>query len=843
MKNNKLVNNPRSSLRFYYLLIAFVVACLLIGGSTIASLYVYHVSHKNAQALQLENSISDTIVAVRNSIWQADNALNAMMHSPMQGYQRSINNHLQEAEQKLRTLEDFKSYVTTELADLINDLNEDILELRKAVHELMELRSDPNWIYPMLPYISETMVDSHEEFMTAAGLALREIEDSDGAKYLSPQYRLFDQTRDLWRDKILAFRAMILLFAGLNSQQLFTQEHNITVLHKEIQARLKELEKAKKQGLMGLESEVALETMQYHSDKWQKELSQLLKLHNSNIWRADLHFLRDKVRPHQSHVFEDLVLLEKGLSDWSSRHVSSVEQVAIKINMELWGLSGLALGFVLLVYVLLNRSVLLPISRIAEAIGTEGRNIEKLSLPERGSREIHTLIKAFNSMRRQLHKRQVALEHQALTDTLTGLPNRALLEDRLDQAVHLAHRQDTEMALLLLDLDRFKDINDTLGHQVGDYVLQQIGQRLLDCMYESDTVARLGGDEFAIITPDTNMAQLIDFVEVISTVFKSVVEVDTHQLYVGASIGVAVYPRHGDDVSTLIRHADIAMYQAKRNNKSFVIYDQSLNDKSIGDLSLLADLKAELEGQSGQLQLHYQPQIDLFNRDVIRVEALLRWKHPHHDFISPEQIIQMTEYTGLIDDLSKWVLKTAISDCAAWQRDNLDIKISVNLSAMNLQDPKLPSHIQYLLNYYKLDARKLTLEITESAVMNDPLRAREVLQTLSTMGVELVIDDYGTGFSSLAYLKLLPVNSLKIDKSFVIDMLEEENDAIIVRSTIDLAHNLGLSVIAEGVENQEVARLLRQQKCDSAQGFYFARPMVESELREWLNPAINKNVI
>jgi diguanylate cyclase (GGDEF)-like protein len=843
MNNKKLVTSPRTSLRYYYLMIATFVALLIIGGSIIASFYFYDVSHKNAQALQLENSVSDTIVAVRNAIWQADNALNALMHSPLQEYHQSINSNLYEAEQNLKTLEAIKPLVSTELADLINDLNEDILELKEAVKELMELRSDPNWIYPMLPYIRDTMVESHEEFMTAADLALNEIENNDRARYLTSVYRQFDQIRDLWRDKVLAFRAMILLFAGLNTQQLYSQKHNISVFHQEIQARLKELEKIKEQGLLGLESEVALESMQFHSQRWQNEFNQLLKLYNSNSWRADLDFLDEKVRPRQSHVFEDLVLLEKGLSVLSSRHISSVEHAAIQINMELWALSGLALGFVVLMYVILNRSVLTPISHIAEAIGTEGRDIEKLSLPERGSREIHTLIKAFNSMRRQLHKRQVALEHQALTDALTGLPNRALLEDRLEQAIHLAHRHDTEMALLLLDLDRFKDINDTLGHQVGDYVLQVIGQRLLDCLFESDTVARLGGDEFAIITPDTTIEQLSEFIEVISTVFERVVEVENHQLYVGASIGVAFYPHHGDDVSTLIRHADIAMYQAKRNNKSYVIYDESLNDTSIDNLSLLGDLKTELEDQSGKLQLYYQPQIDLFSHEVISVEALLRWKYPRQDFISPEQIIQMTEQTGLINDLSKWVLEKAIADCAAWQRDNMNISVAVNLSAINLQDPGLPSHIHHLLNQYNLNAGLLTLEITESAVMNDPLRAREVLQILSLMGVKLVIDDFGTGFSSLAYLKLLPVNSLKIDKSFLIDMLEEENDAIIVRSTIDLAHNLGLSVIAEGVENQKVARLLRQQKCDAAQGFYIARPMAEADLREWLRPAKSEDIL
>jgi diguanylate cyclase (GGDEF)-like protein len=390
------------------------------------------------------------------------------------------------------------------------------------------------------------------------------------------------------------------------------------------------------------------------------------------------------------------------------------------------------------------------------------------------------------------------------------------------------------MALMLLDLDHFKEINDTLGHPVGDQVLKKIGLRLSDYLRESDTVARLGGDEFAIIATDIDEDDARTFVEKIILAIKQVVHVEKQNLYVGASIGVALYPDHGQDVATLVRHVDIAMYHAKHNNLDYTFYDSSMNGHSVDNLSLLGELHTELLQQTGQLQLNYQPQIDLFTREVLGVEALLRWVHPTRGLIPPDEVVRMAEQSGLIGELTYWVMESAIADCASWHQDLMKLSVAVNLSAWNLQDPDLPEVIKKLLKRYSLSSEYLTIEITESTVMSDPVRARQVLNKLNQMGLELLIDDFGTGFSSLAYLKLLPVKGLKIDKSFVLEMAEDENDAIIVKSTIDLAHNLGLVVVAEGVETMEASLWLRQHKCDSSQGFYFARPMTEQAFRDWL---------
>ncbi len=744
-----------------------------------------------------------------------------------------INSQLQEASLQLQALMQSSKLADNDLWPMLQQLDRQLAELQTQVADLLQKRRDPNWVYPMLPFINQILLESNQEFYTAVNEALTELDESPPSPANWRLYRLLDSIKDLWQLKILEFRAVVIRFAALGDLTEIPQEENIGFLHEQIEKGLAKLEKLRQQGKLGFIAEESLDTMKYRAGKWARDFQAFRELRRSGIWRSDLHYLQTNIRPVQKSLNHSLANLEDQLAAWSVRNTRAVEQAAAQLTMEIWGLALVALLFMLLVYFLIERSVLSPLARIARIIASEGRNIEHLLLDRQGSREIDALVGAFNNLRRLIHQRQMALEYQALHDALTGLPNRTLLQDRLEQAIHLAHRQQSGMALLLLDLDRFKEINDTLGHPVGDRVLREIGKRLDDCLRETDTVARLGGDEFAIIVPDTGPQEAIAFAMRITEAIDQMVKIDQQVLYVGASIGISLYPQHGTDAATLIRHADIAMYRAKRNKKDYVVYDDSLDDHNVDNLALLGDLRRVLAGTGQGLQLYYQPQINLFTREVTAVEALLRWEHPHQGFVSPELIVRMAEQTGLIGELTSWVLDRALADCEAWQQNGMMVGVAVNLSAWDLQDMKLPGVIDDLLARHRLSAASLTLEITENAMMSDPVRAREVMNQINERDVELVIDDYGTGFSSLAYLKLLPVQGLKIDKSFVIDMLRDENDSIIVHSTIELAHNLGLAVIAEGVEDQEAALWLRGQKCDFAQGFYIARPMPLSDFYQW----------
>ncbi|HEY4485853.1 MAG TPA: EAL domain-containing protein [Nitrospiria bacterium] len=436
-------------------------------------------------------------------------------------------------------------------------------------------------------------------------------------------------------------------------------------------------------------------------------------------------------------------------------------------------------------------------------------------------------------MRRAHTEAEKIIQHMAYYDTLTGLPNRNMLYDRLLNTIRINTDADKPFALLLMDLDQFKEINDTLGHHRGDLLLQQVGLRLQAALRPSDTVARLGGDEFAVMLPLSGSGDAELVAQKVMTALEPPFMIEGLPVAVEASIGIAIYPDHGANPDSLMQRADVAMYAAKKTGSGSIIYDAKHDRHSPRRLALMGELRQAIE--QNQLFLHYQPKIDIKTRRVIGVEALARWKHSEHGFIPPDEFIPPAEQTGLIKPLTLWIFNKAQRQCLAWRREGRPLTMSVNLSARNLLDPHLPDQLAKLLQTSSGAPEGLELEITESAFMADPGRALESIIRLRTLGIRFSIDDFGIGYSSLAYLKKLPVDSIKIDKSFVINMAGNQNDAVIVRSTIDLAHNLGLKVIAEGVENQDIWDRLSALGCDEAQGYYMARPMPAEELTRWLD--------
>jgi diguanylate cyclase (GGDEF)-like protein/PAS domain S-box-containing protein len=425
-----------------------------------------------------------------------------------------------------------------------------------------------------------------------------------------------------------------------------------------------------------------------------------------------------------------------------------------------------------------------------------------------------------------------ALEYQATHDALTDLPNRTLCYDRIRQVIASSRRRDEHFAVIVMDLDGFKDINDTLGHHHGDRILREVGERLQQPLRDSDTVSRLGGDEFAVLLPDTDPHQALNVVHKLSAALRPSFIVERHAVDVGASMGIVYYPDHGDDADTLLQRADVAMYVAKRARIGYAIYDADQDPNTLTRLTLMTDLRQAID--SGRLVLYYQPKFSLRSGQVSGVECLLRWPHPQHGFMPPDAFIPLAEQSAVIKPLSQWVLRTAAAQCRQWRTLGLNLSVAVNLSARDLEVPELPDIIAGLLDEHDIHSRCLMLELTENAIMSDPDRALDIISRLAAMGVRFSIDDFGTGYSSLANLKSLPVAELKIDKSFVMDMHSDDNDAIIVRSTIDLAHNLGLRVVAEGVESQEDWDLLAILGCDSAQGYHMCRPLPAEELSRWL---------
>ncbi len=435
-----------------------------------------------------------------------------------------------------------------------------------------------------------------------------------------------------------------------------------------------------------------------------------------------------------------------------------------------------------------------------------------------------------------LRTKTTALEYQAMHDAthdaLTDLPNRVLLRDRLQQAIHSAQREKRALAVLLLDLNRFKDINETLGHYQGDRLLKHVASRLKHVVREADTLARLGGDEFAIIL--NPLSSLDDVHTVASKIQKALAPpytLDSLKIDVEASIGAALFPEHGLDADTLLQRTDVAMYAAKLEKKNFVLYSEKLDQQSPHRLTLMSELREAIKND--ELSLRFQPIICNRTNGVHEVEALVRWDHKIHGTMTPDEFIPMAERTGLIYPITQWVIKHALIQYVTWRTIGLDVGIAVNISAQTLLDPEFPDQVTGLIAAYDVPAHRLTLEITESSIMFDQELALHILNRFAEMGVRIAIDDFGTGYSSLSYLKKLPVSHLKIDKSFVLDMLQNDNDAIIVKATIDLGHNLGLQVIAEGVENQQTLDLLKLRGCDAMQGYHINYPLRGEDFAPW----------
>ncbi len=435
-------------------------------------------------------------------------------------------------------------------------------------------------------------------------------------------------------------------------------------------------------------------------------------------------------------------------------------------------------------------------------------------------------------MRQDRRAKEEEIERLAYFDPVTGLPNRFYFQKSVSQAIKSAQGKHP-LALLLMDLQRFKDVNDTLGHHRGDALLQQVGMRLKSALFTPDIVARLGGDEFGILLPRLTATEDIEMVvEKLQDILMVPFMVEGIPIAVEGCTGVAIMPDHGDDPDRLLQLADIAMYRAKNLASNYALYSPEYDRHSPEKLGLMAELRDGID--QNQLVLHYQPKIEILSGSVVGEEALVRWQHPRRGFLSPDQFVPTAEYTGLIGPLTYRVLNDALNYCRDSGNASTQLPVSVNLSARSLHDHRLLESVWTALQARGVEPHQLTLEITESAIVLDPKRAEESLTGLNRMGIRLSIDDFGTGYTSIGSLKRLPIDEIKIDKSFVTGILTDRDDATIVRSVIDLGHNLGLRVVAEGVETKEIFDALASFGCDEVQGYFIARPQDGASMNDWL---------
>lgn len=544
--------------------------------------------------------------------------------------------------------------------------------------------------------------------------------------------------------------------------------------------------------------------------------------------------LQDSYLPSDHYIY---LVSEIGQTNLSPIYLklSTIESNAY---LSYYSLLGRLIGLLIVVSIialaaamLISNSITQPIMTLVKLTQDIQQGLHVKKFPQKSTTEVNTLSNAIGSMQSAIIKRENEIERLAFIDGVTMLPNRNRFIQKLD--LQISEHPKSPFSVVLIDIDRFKEINDTIGHSAGDKLLSMVGERLRGGCRENLFIARLGGNEFAVI--DTNDGLTEQLMDEIANMFNSPFIIDSLTLDINVSIGGARYDQHGAVPSDLLQAADIALHSSKDSHKPYVLYHSELNTFSLQRLRLMSELKDSLA--EGQLSLYYQPKMALVDDSIHSVECLIRWIHPEHGFIPPDEFIPLAEQTGAIRHVTGWALRQAAMQHAQWRKQNMDIAMAVNISAVDLSDLSLPYTVSALLSEFDMTPDKLILEVTESAVMAEPEVAINALNMLSRMGIKLSIDDFGTGFSSMAQLKKMPVDEIKIDKAFVLELASNTEDQVMVKTLIAMAQNLDLSTVAEGVENQESVELLRAMGCSTAQGFHLSRPLPDKDITPWLEKA------
>ena len=749
-----------------------------------------------------------------------------------------INSSLKDIQAKSVELRDndHKNKKVTFLSSL--NLFDNLKLLSSSIHQLINLRTDSTKQYPGLALSATSMAKVQNEIKV--NLVNLILEAETGQTILNPQlYPKLLKTQHLVEKLISQLRIYITnRLASFSTDILSDQAASLATIHKELTKALSQMRELYKNEPHTLDGDVIIAGLLENTQQWYDLFLKAREMLESNEWRRDTYHKKTYLIPLFVDITDKLVHYKNHITEDENETTQLFKKNHHSLFITLTVIIAILILYILLLLFSIDRAIFRPINNVAKAMKKRAFGHDYPTFTHFSSLETQHLVDAFNEMDQQIHKRQSELEHQALHDSLTSLPNRVMLDDRLKHHITLSKRNKTHLTLLLLDLNHFKQVNDSLGHHIGDLLLIKASERLSECIRESDTLVRLGGDEFAILLPETRKADSEIFANKISDSISQTFIINDNSIHISTSIGIAGYPDDANDNSTLMQLVDIAMYHSKQNKTPFTLYSSEINYHITNRISILNDLHEAITDD--KLEIYFQPQINLFNGEISGCEALLRWQHDSHGMIPAEEIILLAEQFGMMNKLSYWILNTAIMECKKWHTFGYDLGVAVNLSTHNLNDHKLCNTIDAILKTHNLEASYLTLEITENSMMANPGRSIETLNQLSKIGVNLSIDDFGTGFSSLSYLKDLPVNEVKIDKSFVLDMENNKNEQTIVQSTIDLGHNLGLVVVAEGIESISTSTQLKKMGCDFGQGHWILKAVNSQDILKWISEYTDK---
>ncbi len=817
------------SLQQRYIVITGVLTTLILAFAWLAQSYVVEQGQEHLRNIEQRNHMAELVRQLRGSVVEMEENLSAYMWDPADPLRAAVHQSVDQATQYFNELKKDGWLETLGYARKFDTLGTSIQSMHPRLDHVMDTRLYTGNNTPIINAIEQTNRASASAFSKTGNEVIRSLNQAENGSDELQLKNLLKLLLTRWQELNTTLTRYIDMRRDKpQSTDYLNLQNEINLFYVAIETQLKNIQQ-QQQKLLDESNHTRLTSMLALMHKWDQGYQQIRNSKPNEYLRTDIPYLKDAIQPNFELLWSYLAVLDQTIQRYSANEATRQQIITETIANGVWSLSLIILLILAMGFFYFQRGILKPISRVAGALRAEANNAEPLPLPQVNSIETQKLIDAFDEMREQVQDRQRALEHQALHDSLTSLPNRYKLQKELEKQCRIAQEKGSSIAVLMLGLDRFKDINDTLGHRIGDRILQLFGERLRYLIRTEDMVARLGSDEFIVLQPGIGQEEAIYTARKLLTEFTQPFQVEQINLYVSCSIGIALYPSHATSPAELTRYADIAMHIAKQLKTGYSLYERKHDTNNILHLSLATDLRHAVS--QDVLQLSFQPQQFLHSGEYAGMEVLLRWNHPVHGYVSPEEFIPIAEQTGAIHAITHWVLENSFKQIRRWISAGHDPGlVSINISVFNLQARDFVETLAEMLQKWEINPQKIMLEITETAMMADPINAKSTLDKLNQLGLKIAIDDFGTGFSSLAYIKQLPVQELKIDKSFVSDMVYDENDAVIVHSTIDLAHNLGLKVVAEGVESGEIATQLEMLNCDVIQGHHYGRPMRADEI-------------
>ncbi len=772
------------------------------------------------------SSVDGLLVEAQASLNLLENQLQRIVIEPRPNDIAAASNTYGVLNDKLAELAALSDFISVEDA---GRLLADSRRLKEQMLDLLSMRLEVNRWFPAMRLLREEMYPSNQAVLGELQSLLQEAETGLTTDQQLAVVVAITDLRQSWHGLVEQMHHFIALRLGILTGGVETDAPdyltNILYFSDQIRHRMQALRQLHKEVPFGLDVEARLTQLEFHTKRWLSASKQVHQLMETAVWRLDLQLMRDRLAPLLTDMRQRLSRIDQRLDSDSVSDIRRLTQTAEDLSDAILGIALMGMLMILAAYLYINRNLLKPIAQTAHALKEEARGAIDVRPPPAHLRETSDLVEAFNQMRRQVHQRQRYLDHVAHHDALTQLPNRILFRDRLEHALAIALRGETQIGLMFLDLDQFKQVNDSLGHLIGDELLRTVAERLVSLVRNSDTVARLGGDEFAILMEGiSHREDMTLLAEKILKVVEQPMVLDGQELRISVSIGIATAPH--DDVSAeyLIRDADAAMYEAKRQGRAaYCFFAGEMTSKATEALQLENQVRQAAERQ--EFTFHFQPVIDSRSGELFCFEALMRWNHPTRGFLYPEEFLSVLDQTGLITS----VMPSLIEQAVEFQREQhrrykRKVAIALNLSVRLLNDTGFRKQLlEHLVSQdFLLDS--LIIEITEDILMHDLVEADVFLQQAKTLGARVALDDFGTGQSSLSHLRQFPFDYLKIDREFIRNADSDANDASLIKAMVRLAHAFGIQVIAEGVETESQLLFLRSLECDYLQGYLIGVP-------------------